>query len=256
MFSNDINGLSVSEIKKDIKNKHSVSATYQGINKILNSLLEEDIVKKKKDKWTIKKEWVENIKRVCENYNNKDEIPSYNPEMKSISFTTIGKAFEFITTNIESGALRNSGEEVFLMHVKNIGFFGLEKKQMDFLKRFAKNTECHVMIEKNNFINRLVGKYLKSFGCNVYMGVPRSTPHTITIYGNTLYNTFANLDLTAYMTKMYEKIRNISNPKTIKLFSSLKDDKRFNIKFTFETDKQIIEQTKEYLLDIAKKKKV
>lgn len=256
LFSDDHNGLSVIEIKKDIKSKHGISATYQGINKILNSLNEEKIVQKKKDKWCIEIKWVENIKRIFEQYNNKEGPQIYTKDMKSISFTTIGKAFEFMSFNIEADTLRNNGEKVFIMHVKNIAFFGPDKKQMEFLKKFAKSTECHILVEKNNFINRLVGKYLKSIGYNVYIGVQRSTPHTITVYGNTLYNTFGNLNLSDYMTNMYENIKNISNLKAITVFDSLKDDKRFSIKFTFETDKEIVDQTKEFLLKIAKNKRI
>ena len=192
IFSSNNNGLTVVEIRKEIKNRYNFSVTYQGINKVLNLLLDENVVKKTKNGWTIKKEWVENIKNACEQYNNKDGIPIYSKEMKSISFSTIGKAFEFIIYNIENESLKNEGHEIFIMHVKNIGFFGLEKKQMDFLKRFIKKTECHIIVEKSNFINRLVGKYLKSFGANVYMGIQRSTPCTITIYGNTMYYTFSN----------------------------------------------------------------
>ncbi|MBS3122207.1 hypothetical protein J4434_04970 [Candidatus Woesearchaeota archaeon] len=254
LFSDGHNGLSVIDIKKDIKNKHGVSATYQGINKILNSLNEERIVQKKKNKWCIEIKWVENIKKIFEQYKNKECPQIYTKEMKSISFTTIGKAFEFMSFNIEADTLRNNGKKVFIMHVKNIAFFGPDKKQMEFLKKFAKSAECHILVEKNNFINRLVGKYLKSIGYNVYIGVQRSTPHTITIYGNTLYNTFGNLDLSDYMTSMYENIKNISNLKAINVFDSLKDDKRFSIKFTFETDKEIVDQTKEFLLKIAKNK--
>lgn len=256
LFSDDHNGLSVIEIKKDIKSKHGISATYQGINKILNSLNEEKIVQKKKDKWCIEIKWVENIKRIFEQYNNKEGPQIYTKDMKSISFTTIGKAFEFMSFNIEADTLRNNGEKVFIMHVKNIAFFGPDKKQMEFLKKFAKSTECHILVEKNNFINRLVGKYLKSIGYNVYIGVQRSTPHTITVYGNTLYNTFGNINLSDYMTSMYENIKNISNLKAINVFDSLKDDKRFSIKFTFETDKDIVDQTKEFLLKIAKNKRI
>ena len=148
----------------------------------------------------------------------------------------------------------NISENPVKRFIKNIAFFGPDKKQMEFLKKFAKSAECHILVEKNNFINRLVGKYLKSIGYNVYIGVQRSTPHTITIYGNTLYNTFGNLDLSDYMTSMYENIKNISNLKAINVFDSLKDDKRFSIKFTFETDKEIVDQTKEFLLKIAKNK--
>lgn len=256
LFSNDNKGLSVVEIKKEIKNKHGNSATYQGINKILNFLLEEAIVQKKGNKWCVKREWLETVKNVFEQYNNKEGPQIYTKDMKSISFTTIGKAFEFMSFNIEADTLRNNGEKVFIMHVKNIAFFGPDKKQMEFLKKFAKSTECHILVEKNNFINRLVGKYLKSIGYNVYIGVQRSTPHTITVYGNTLYNTFGNLDLSDYMTSMYENIKNISNLKAITVFDSLKDDKRFSIKFTFETDKDIVDQTKEFLLKIAKNKRI
>lgn len=267
LFSNDSNnkgenksdnniGLTVVEIKKEIKSRYGSSATYQGINKILNFLLEENIVQKNENKWFVKKEWLETIKNAFEQYTNKESPQIYTKEMKSISFTTIGKAFEFISFNIEADNLRNNGKKEFITHVKNIAFFGPDKKQMEFLKRFAKTTECHIIVEKNNFINRLVGKYLKSIGCNVYIGVLRSTPHTITVYGNTLYNTFGNFDLSSYMTKMYENIKNISNLKAIKIFDSLKDDKRFSIKFTFETDKEIVDQTREFLLKIAKGKKI
>ena len=49
------NGLTVTEVKKSIKNRYEVSATYQGINKILHFLKEEKIVNFKDKLWFINK---------------------------------------------------------------------------------------------------------------------------------------------------------------------------------------------------------
>jgi hypothetical protein len=108
---------------------------------------------------------------------------------------------------------------------------------------------------EKNFINRLVAKYLKSIGCKVYLGIQRSTPHTTTVYGNTVYHTFAGSYLDSYLTKRY-KVKDVSNLKIIGLFNNIKEDSRFRVKFTFETDREIVEQTKKYLLNLAKGKQI
>ena len=90
---------------------------------------------------------------------------------------------------------------------------------------------------------------------NSNLGIPRSTPHTITIYGSTMYYTLSSSLLTKYLTKSY-KVKEISENKALKLFNTLKEDSRFSIKFVFETDKEIVNKTKEHLLNLAKGKRV
>lgn len=244
--------LTVEIVKKQIKNQYAHTATYQGVSKILHFLKDENVITKSELGWKIKEEWMKTIANMLNQY-TKEAAPIYKPEMKAVSFQTIGKAFEFIVENMENGSLKNGGEPIFITHVKNLAFFTLDKKQLDFLKKFCQNTECYVMVEKNNFINRLISRYLKSKGVHIYLGIARSTPYTITVYGNTLYNTFSNINLTDYLTKTYNQIKNITNIKAMKIFDSLKEDISFPIKFTFETDKEIVESTKEFLLNLAKK---
>ncbi len=248
--------ITVEKIRKQLKTNYSVSPSYQGINKILHFLKEQNITTRTNSYWRINQKWTNTITNTLEQFNNKEEVPVYTKELKSISFNTIGKAFDFIISNIESGALKNQGNNQFITHVKNIAFISLDKKQKDMLKKFTKKNECHILVEKNNFLNRLMGKYFKSIGANVYIGIPRSTPYTISIYGNTLYHTYSNLNFVTYINKSYEKIKNISNLKAIKMFTSMKDNPSFNIKFIFQTDKEIIEMTKDHLLKIAKRKKI
>ncbi len=243
-------GIEIKQIKNQLSKNYQLSRTYQGIHKILVQLKEEDIIQYEDHKWKLNEHWVESITTKFGQWNNTEEIPTYNKQIKSISFETMGKAFEFILKNIESGTLKNSGENIFITHVKNLAFFIPNKKEKEILKQLAKNTKCYILVENNNFINRLCTKYLKSLGWNIYLGIPRSTPHTITIYGNTLYNTYAKNDLTSYMTSKYKKIKNISSKEALKLFDILKEDKQFTITFTFETDENIVELTKKYLLKL------
>jgi hypothetical protein len=245
-------GLSVVEVKKSIKASYGVSATYQGINKILNHLKDENIVKKEDDKWLVRKEWIESVIDALSQYANKERTPLYTRSMASISFPNIEKAMDFIITNVENDRLRNNGPKVFITHVKNIGFFRPEKAQLNFLRTLAKSTEVHILMEGTNFINKLVGRYLKSFGFNIYYGIPRTTPYTISIYGNTLYHTYSGPELTEYLSKRYTKIKKVTDKEAIDLFTSLKEDKRFGIKFTFETDREIVEMTRSFLMGLAK----
>ena len=101
-------GLSVVSIKKSIKESYNVSATYQGINKILNILKEENIVHKQDDAWQIRKEWIGSVINVLSQYNDKESTPIYTKDMKSVSFPNIEKALDFIITNVENDRLRHS----------------------------------------------------------------------------------------------------------------------------------------------------
>jgi len=57
-----VNGeISTIGIKKYIKQRYCLSATYQGINKILNQLLEEQIVYKMKRGWNLNPQWTQEI---------------------------------------------------------------------------------------------------------------------------------------------------------------------------------------------------
>ena len=238
----------IKEIKKSIKRDHDVSVTYQGIHKILNFLKQEDIVGLENHVWTLNNDWVNHI---LDGLNDHNRSPLFNPELKSISFSTMGKALKFISENIER--IRNNGPRLFIMHVKNIAFLSLDNKQKNLWRRFARNNECHLLIEKRNFLNKLSAKYIKSLGFNVYLGIPRSTPYTLTVYGNTMYNTYSDFDITGFLTSTYRNIKTISNIKALKLFNSLNDDTRFHVKFIFETDEAVVRQTREYLIDLKNK---
>jgi hypothetical protein len=242
-------GVDVVGIKRQLRSGY----TYQGINKILMTLKKEDIVKKTRKKWKLNPEWLQQINDTVINYQNK-EITSYTSDMKSVSFQNIEKALNFLLTNLSSEALKNNGENIFIMHVQYIGFYRLDNKQMELLKKFVKNNECHVLIEHNNFINRITGKFLKSLGCNVYFGVKRSTKHTISVYGNTMFYTFTP-KIYATLDKLYQKIKNFSDPRAMRIFDFSKDDPHFQVKFTFETNKEIVGRTREHLLELAKKGK-
>ncbi|MFC1690667.1 hypothetical protein ACFL0W_00675 [Nanoarchaeota archaeon] len=256
LFSSETpNKLSVENIRKQIKKHHNHSFTYQGINKILHALKEEKIIIRNEQLWSINEEWSKTIGTTLSKYDNREKIPIYNSDMRSISFSTIGEAFEFMIENIKNDTLRTEGERIFITHVRNIAFFSLDKEYRDFLRRFSKDTKCYVLVQNNNFINRFLAKYFKSLGWRVYLDIPRSTPHTITVYGNTLYNTFSNADLIDYMTSAYNKVKSITNVKALKVYDSLKDDQRFPIMFTFETDNEAVNQTKEFLLDLVEKNK-
>ena len=248
------NKVNIKEIKFEIKNKYGVNVSYQGIHKILYFFKEEKIVEKEDHIWKINDSWLKTIKETFDNIDNEEKILEYNPEMKSISFSTIGKAFQFMVSNIESGSLKNNGEDLFITHVKNLAFFPLDKREREVIKKLAKNTKCYVLVENNNFLNKLCTKFLKSFGMKIYFAVPRSTPHTITIYGNTLINTYSSFNLPEFMTQTYQKIKNISNKDALKLFYSIKDDSNIPITFTFETNLEIVEQMKGYLLGLTKGK--
>jgi len=173
--------------------------------------------------------------------------------MKSVSFKTISEAFEFIRKNVENDTLRNNGENIFITHVKNIAFFKLSSRQDKFLKKLIEDTKCYILVGKSNLINRLVGRYLKSLGCQVCYNIPNNNPHTTTIYGNTLYYTYSNYKLNNFLNNSYAKIKKITDTKALKIFDSLKNDSQYPIKFVFETDPQIVEQNKNYLLNLIKK---
>lgn len=245
-------GCEIKEIKRRLK-LFDKTATYHGIHKILKYLVDEDIVLRVNHIWKINPLWIENISKMHQHFKN-NTILYYHKEMTSVSFSTIAEAFAFIRTNIENESLRNNGEHLFITHVKNVGFFVLNKKEREFLKRFIKKTTCIILIEKDNFINRLCAKYLTSFGCKVVTGIVRSTPYTTTVYGNTVYYTHATGNLIDYMFKKYTSIKKISDKAALELFDSFKENKQFAIKFTFETDQQIVEQTKKYLLQLIPKK--
>ncbi len=56
----DSEGKEIKNIKKELK-LYSRTATYQGINKILNSLKEEEVVIKINSTWNLNKIWINNM---------------------------------------------------------------------------------------------------------------------------------------------------------------------------------------------------
>lgn len=242
----------IKQIKKQLKKTYSTNATYQGIHKILNTLKQEKVLNLENHQWQVDQNWIDSTIDFLKRYKQK-EIPIYTSEMRSVSLRNMGDALQFLFTSLEEDQLRNGGEHFFITHFKNIGFFLGSTKQEALLKRFAKNNECHVLVEKNNLINKLCARYLRKIGVKVYLGIPRPTPYTISVYGNTVFYTFSNSDVNSYLTKEYGKISKITDIGALRYLDSLKEDTRFGIKFTFETDKDVVEQTKKYLLGLIKK---
>jgi len=241
--------LSVEEIRSKIKKNYNKSFTYQGINKILIHFKEEDIVERKDKAWRVKKEWCKGICSVLDSYSQKGQAPVYTPEMRTVTFKCVGEAFDFILKNIESGALKNNGEDLFISHVKNIAFFGIDSKQKQLLKRIAKRSRCMFLVEKKNIINSLIAKYFKTIGIEVYLGIPRSTPYTTTIYGDTVYLTYSQ-GMVEYMENMYKGVTTKNMTGLMDVFDAIKENTNYPVKFTFETDKAIVQQTKEYFLKL------
>lgn len=246
-------GLAVKEIKNLIKGQFGKSVTYQGVNKILISLKDEGVLEKEENLWRVNKDWIYSVTDAFSNY-SKDEIPIYNSKMKSVSFNTINKALNFILMNMESGALKNGGEDILIMHSKNFGFYGLETKQKNLMKKIFRKNETIFLIEKNAFLNKFVGKYLNSLGGKTYLGIKRSTPYTTVVFGNTLIYAFFP-QLADFMKSAYKNIKNVTSATALDFFNTIKDDPQYSIKFTFETDKEIVDVTKRYLLDQSKKGK-
>jgi len=232
--------------------KHGISATYQGVHKILNQLFDEGVVKKDDHTWKINDSWIKSVSAVFSNYG---KIPLYTPEMKSITLGTLSKSFKFILSNIDNDRLRGGGEHFFIGHFANLAFFVLTKKQRRIMRKFSKQTECHVLVVNNNLVNRLAAKYLRSIGVKTYVGIARSTPYAIVVYGNTIFEIHPTKDFIPHITKQYSSIKSLFSLENLKVFDTLEDDPRFPLKFRFETDPQIVQLTKDFLLQLAQNKK-
>ncbi len=247
--------LNVNEIKREIKANYRKTVSYQGVYKILFLFAQENVVIKEDDSWRLKKEWVYELKETINEHKEHENIAPYTPKMTSISINTISEALDFFVSSIKSDKIRNNGKNLFLCHLKNVGLMILSKEQREVFKQFAKNNECHIMIENDNFVNRFCAKYFKSLGMNVYMGVPRSTPQIIMVYGNTLINIFFHFDIITYMTNKYKRIKSISEIKDLNVFDSITNNQNMSVTFTFEIDKVIVNQTRKHLMRLIDENK-
>jgi hypothetical protein len=141
-----------------------------------------------------------------------------------------------------------------MLHVKNFGYFGRNKDELSFLKKFTKENECIFIVERKNIINNYIAKYLRSLGIKVFIGIPHSTPHSTIVCGDTvILMYYAGEDLVDYHTKVHNKIKNLTSLKAIKMFTNIRDDNRFQISVVFNHDAEIADLTRKHLLKFVKK---
>lgn len=241
---------SVVQIAKSVRDLGK-SCTYQGVHKILNQLANEKILANKKGCWSIEESWLASVGDVL---NKKRGIPVYDGNAKCVHLESMSKAFEFFVMNAQLGNI-NTEENRFICHFKNVGLFILDREQKEFMKSFAKENECHILIENNNVVNRFCAKYLTSLGMNVYLGIPRSTPNIIAVYGGTLMNVFFHFDAVTELTAAYNRVKSFVTPKDLLVFERLKDDPKRAVTFTFETNKAVVESSKSHLLKLIEENK-
>jgi len=232
---------SINDIKKTIKKNWAKSATYQGINKILKSLEEENVVTIQDHMWTIDKDWLKTTKNTLALY---AQAPIYTRDMKNINFSTFYKAFQFFINNIDR--IKDKGEDEFVILCENLAFFRLNKSDEATLKKFIKSNDCTVMVEKNYFINRLCAKYLTGLGVRVVMGIKRPTPYAIGVVGDTVFNIYLP-SVNSSITSVYKTVKSMATRKCMQIFNDMMDDTDFDVKFTFETDPVIVKHMKLFL---------
>ncbi len=242
--------MDVNSLRKHIKRNYGISATYQGINKTLKLLMDDKIVLKTNKGWILNDSWMSSTINSFKTYLS-NEIPVYTKDMKSVTFGTINKALNFILKNVETGALKNGGDDIYIAHAKNLGFYSLDRDQIRLMKKLGKSNECHILVEQDNYVNRVSAHFFKKAGVNVYLGIPRSTPYVTNIFGNTIVNVLST-NLLDFLNDTYQKIKSMASMKTFDVHYGIKDDPKFKIKMTFETDLEIVADTKDYLLKLAK----
>ena len=257
------NGLSVNEIKSRIKRLYGKNISYQGIYKILILFEKENIASLNNKVWSVKIDWVNSVKETISKYVLKNDVINYTEGMKSASLETVDDAFNFFLDYLKSKQANNPTNEysqkikedkrLFICHLKNIALIIPNEDEKKIIQQFAKNNECHILIENNTFVNKFCANYLKELGMKVYLGIPRSTPQIIILYDDELLNVFFHFDIINYLTKRYSKIKLFSNPKDLHFFDSEKHKKNGKIVFTFENDKIVVERTKNHFMKLMKK---
>ena len=245
--------LSVNELKKNIKEVFNISTTYQGVNKAIKQLEEAEIIEVFEKKYVVNAVWIDQVINTLKEY-PKNNVTIYTKDIKELEFRSISEALTFILNNIESGALLNSGEKIVIGHFNNLGFYGLDKNQIRIMRNLPKTHRCIYMMAQDNFVTRASAQFFKKAKYEIYLGVPKSTPHIVGIFGNTMVTVLSEKGK-HYLSRLYDKITSIEDERMLEIYESPRLENKFDIRVLFETDPQIVKDTKEHLLGLISKAK-
>jgi len=246
--------LTVGEIKIILKKDYQKSITYQGIIKVLNMLNYENIINKNNKFWEINQEWIKTIFLTLSQFNETIKQNNFNEHVKTLKFPNVGNAWEFFINQLKNGKFNLSKDKSVLVHVKNFGYFGRDKKELSFVKKFVNENKCIFLVEKKNLVNRYIAKCLRSIGVNVLLGVPHSTPHSTIVLGDTtIFMYYTKEDLVDYHSKTHNKLKSLTSTAAINMFMTMRDDNRFEITVVFNHDKEVADLTRKHILKFARK---
>jgi len=163
--------LTLKQVYNEVKKSKNVS--YQGVYKVLNHLVEENVLEKIEKQYLLEKEWVDHqTKLFFQAYTNYNKV-NYNPNqiddripIQVFKFNSLKEMIDFFVEVLAKSNLKNEKVFISLRRLHPI----IPPSMIPVIHRFTKGNDVYVLSKNKGFADKWMMRLLKGFGVNVKIG--------------------------------------------------------------------------------------
>ncbi len=159
--------LTAKQIHLRLQREYSFEGTYQATHKTLKQMIENNVLIKKENDYSINENWAENFKKKAETITEKRKQINLE-EMKegesiNLSFNGIREVGWFLvnTAMVAPNPEKKPGLALWRFCYSLVG---LDKKHIEGAKKAFSQNEWHCMVENNKPVDKMFGETLKEYG--------------------------------------------------------------------------------------------
>lgn len=236
------------------KIRHSKKVTYHAVFKLLNQMVDENILLKNKRIYSLNPLWIKNTKEYFQklelSYLNKQEALLINKDSKKFILPSLHEGFIMLMRAMERGVFGDN--KVVVGHFSHLLLILLSEEETDLLRRLGQQRKFYYLVKNNSNVDKMIAHYNKhTFNYKTKLGVPCAEPFYLYVLGDTIIQINLPIKMRDAMDRVYNEPTSTSlfpKPKNKQITTFLNEVARKKMKIHVHVIKN-----KEAAQDIIKK---
>ncbi len=188
------------------KIRHHKPLTYHAVFKLLNQMVNEEMVLKEGKCYSLNPEWIhlmkEHYQTLEQSYLNKKETMLINKDTTHFVLPSIHEGFFMLMRALERGVFGDS--KIVVGHFSHLLYLHLSKEETALLKRLGEARKFYYLVNHKSHLDKMIAYYNKAtFNYETKLGVPCADPFYLYVVGDKIVQINIPHELREAMDKIY-----------------------------------------------------
>ncbi|MBW3022462.1 hypothetical protein KY328_06045 [Candidatus Woesearchaeota archaeon] len=193
---------------KQVYNKvrHSKPITYHAVFKLLNLMIDEDIITKDNKNYSLNPRWITDTKEYFQrlelSYNNRKESLIINKDTTHFILPSLHEGFFMLMRALDRGVFGDSKE--IIGHFTHLLYLFISKEETALLKKLGREKKFYYLVNSKSISDSMIAYDDKrTFNYRTKLGVKCAEPFYLYVIGDTILQISIPKDISQAMERTY-----------------------------------------------------